>query len=494
MLPAAVAGALLAWVGTAPGVSLGINWDTAGYVADLASGRQGAGATPWSSHYALGPLYALGMAVVRPFGGAPLDGVRLLGALALAGSAALVAAMTLRVTASRLRAGLAAAAFLACWGTWRLVLSWEDNVLALPFGLAALAVTLRSAEGWTLRTSLLTGLILGAGTLVSWQGALWLGPVAYGAALAGERSRPALIRLGDVAGVGLGLCLARAAWALGFAAFGARDPVARLLGIAFARPEPSFFPSSLAELAGLLVRARTVLRHVGLGVLQAALDVGPEEPRTRPLALAIGALVLACALALAIRSGLRRARSPEAARAHLLAASLALCLLGAAAYVDLPSDKYKRYDFLPPLAAVAVGSSRVRRLGPVLLGVAFALGLGHAVVRVRASHAALPQRLPPGYHGRGGETWFAHLRRLRHESPQACGFVFALDELAHARYQLEIQAALWSELPAPRVVGDPAVVATWPRPLPVVAPAALRPRPCERLSEAARRTLAPEPR
>lgn len=487
---AAIVGASFGWIGTGPGVSLGINWDTAAYVSDLASGRQGPGATPWSSHVALGPLYACGMALVRPFGGTPLDGVRLLGALALAASAALVAAMAGRATGSRVRAGLAALAFLAWWDTWRLVLSWEDNVLALPFGLAALALTLEHAERWPLRASLLAGLCLGAGTLVSWQGALWFGPVAYGIALAGTQPRSLLRRLRDVTAVGVSLCLARVMWALGCAALGAQDSAGRLLGIAFARPEPSFFPASLGEFLGLLARGRTVLRHVGFGVLQATLDLGPDDARMRSLVLAVGAGALICSLALAIHSGQRRGESQQALQRHLVAAGLLFCFLGAALYVDLPADKYKRYDFLAPLAALVLANGRRARLGPILLGAVILLGTSHAVVRVRAAHAALALREPDGYHGRGGETWFTHFRRLHRASPQACGFVFAFDELAHARYQLEIQAALWSELPAPRVLGEPSLVAGWPRPLPVVRPSASTPRPCEVVSAAAQRLLA----
>ena len=139
------------------------------------------------------------------------------------------------------------------------------------------------------------------------------------------------------------------------------------------------------------------------------------------------------------------------------------------------------------LLAAGIGAWQARgpsRTRPWLL---IAPLLAGQLVLAIASHghfrAALVQAQPPGYHTRDGETWFAFARRLRARTPDRCGYLFTFEEVRHARYQLEIPAALWSELPGAAVLDVPPDAAAWRRPLPA-APAA--PRGCEWVSPAAR--------
>ena len=94
-----------------------------------------------------------------------------------------------------------------------------------------------------------------------------------------------------------------------------------------------------------------------------------------------------------------------------------------------------------------------------------------AVTWAREYRTQLSEREPRGYHGKNGMPWSMYFRSLRQKHPQACRFVFVMDEaLAHGRYQLEIPAGLWSELPDHVIVGDPAQTGFWPRKVNVVAP------------------------
>ena len=90
--------------------------------------------------------------------------------------------------------------------------------------------------------------------------------------------------------------------------------------------------------------------------------------------------------------------------------------------------------------------------------------------------------------GHGRKPWFAYTRSLGRAAPSACSFVFAFDEVSGAKDNLEILAALLSELPDPLVIDAPPTAPAWPRPLPLSSAAELAAhgRGCEWLSPAAR--------
>ncbi len=491
LLGAAGAGGLFGWVATSPSLSLGINWDTAAYAAEVASGRLGWSAVPWSSHYALGPLYVAGAALARLVGGTVLDGFRLLNALALGVTAALVAAAAGRLSGGRALALGIVGWWLAWWGLVRLACTWEDNVLFLPFGAAALVLALVRAPEWRPRDGLVAGALVGAGSLVSWQAAAYLFPPLYAACAVGGSPRPLVRRARDGALIVLAFLAARIAWAVFYAVTSRGVPLRTLLATLFARPEPSFFPRGLHGWWELARAWRSVLRHLAVGFLQV---LGPwwreGSPRGAALVLA-GVAILIIALAAAVLTW-RHARHTRIPTAHLIAATAAALLVASALYVDLPVDKYKRYDFLPLVIALALAAAlgRTRAARRPWLVLAPLLGLQVFLAAFSHSHftAALATAQPAGYYTRDGETWYAFARRLRARTRDRCGYLFTFPEVQHARYQLEIPAALWSELPGAQVLDAPAEAATWRRPLPV-APAAPTLRGCEWLSTDSRNTM-----
>jgi hypothetical protein len=114
-----------------------------------------------------------------------------------------------------------------------------------------------------------------------------------------------------------------------------------------------------------------------------------------------------------------------------------------------------------------------------------------------ASYATLDEsvigRRVPGYHGIPGEgSFFRHFRTLRQANPSACAFVFDASEVAHGRWNPDITANIWSELPAHYIIGNPAEMGTWRRKLRVLDPRSARTvlSGCEWISPAAQRTLA----
>ncbi len=461
VLGAVVLGLIMGWAGTSASWSLGINWDTAGYMTDLASGRQGPFALPWTSHVGLGPLFSLGIHAAQFFGGTALDGVRLLTALALGAAAAIHVDVASRLSGSRWLGAVATTLFLLSWGTAMLVFTWEDNLLFLPWVLAAMRIGIVRGACWRWRDTIVAGALLGGGTLMSWQAAMYLPPVAY---LLLSRGTGRRLHLVGMVGTMLGV---RALWAACLIALGS-ESVGAVIRQVFGRPEPSFFPKGLAGWLDLFAHWPTVLRHLGMGVMAQAGPYVTDARQARAVADVVGVAMLLVVGVLIWWSGRRR---PCGLRGLLV--GLLLLLLASALYLDLPADKHKRYDFLPPMLSwIAVAGlaavSRGRRLKVAVTFFVLLVG-----VSTWASHARQWTQIlhlqPPGYHTREGMTWFGYARTLRRKTPLACGYVFSLDEVLHARYQLEIQSALLSELPGLVVVGDPALVADWPRPLPVTA-------------------------
>jgi hypothetical protein len=343
---------------------------------------------------------------------------------------------------------------------------------------------------------LTAGLLAGAGSLVSWQAAVYLVAPLYVSAAFGGPGRPPWGRLRDSAAALLAFFGARVGWALFYWLTSTGLSLGALLSTLFARPEPSFFPRDAHGWWELARAWRAALRHVGVGVLQM---VGPwwreGAPRGSGLLL-LGAAVLVLAVAasvLSLRFGraARQTASDAPPTLHLLIATTTALLIASALYVDLPSDKYKRYDFLPLMVALVLAAGlgawqahRPSRTRPwLLLAPLLAAQLILTVASHRLFRAALVRAQPPDYHTRVGETWFAFARRLRARTPDRCGYLFTFEEVRHARYQLEIPAALWSELPGAAVLDVPAEAAAWRRPLPGANAA---PRGCEWVSPAAR--------
>jgi len=196
-----------------------------------------------------------------------------------------------------------------------------------------------------------------------------------------------------------------------------------------------------------------------------------------------------------------RSRKGNGGPLHFIAAAFLLMTLMAAIYLDLPVDKYKRYDYIPAFISLAFAvlarpatSSGLRKNARIFVCLAAAILVGQGVAAFRWNrqwYAKLPSTAPKDYAGHGNQTWFAYMRETGRQTPNACSFVFSFDEVSHARYQLEITASLLSELRQPEVIGAPPSAREWPRRLPLAdtRSAAASLRGCEWLSPGAKRLL-----
>src|SRR5687767_391738 len=112
LVAAALLGFLWAWCATSGPFVMGINWDTASYLAAFASGQSGWTETPWNSHLAVGNVYILGAAVTRALGGTWIDGARLANALSVAAATTVLSGTAARLLQARWHGLVVATAWL----------------------------------------------------------------------------------------------------------------------------------------------------------------------------------------------------------------------------------------------------------------------------------------------------------------------------------------------------------------------------------------------
>jgi hypothetical protein len=465
-----------AWSISSDSLAVRLNWDSANYIGLYASGSANWSMLPWNSHFALGPIYWIGQALVAPFGGGVLDGVRILNALALA-----VAAMGFLFGARRLcedawfAAGFTALYALS-WGVGILVLTFEDNVLYLPWVVWSLSWALSRIGQWRPRDSVVCGALVAGGSLVSWQAGLYLFAPLLVASFLGGSGRTVSRRMGDASLCGVASIVFVCAWVLFHAITSDGLTTRQLFSVLLSRPEPSFFPKDWNEVLRLIGSPNRIARHLGTGLMYEAGPIALESHAVRSILPQLGLVwFLLVAGAAVVASFWARIRD-EASLRRIRVASIVIVLLAltavTAVYVDLPSDKYKRYEYLPLLlsllGAAVVGSglgflARTfwRRMAAFFLALAvvsqIALVLGHA----RRYRAEIETRQPPGYHSRDGVPWYVYFRRLRSATPDRCIYLFTQDELSHGRYQLEIAAGLWDALPDHCVIGEPGEGQDW---------------------------------
>jgi len=495
----AVIAFLLGWLATSPAWSMGVNWDTSGYAIELARHSPWS-RTPWNSHYGVGHVYWLAVHAGQWLGWTPLDGLRVLNAVALTTSALVIYWCAIRLRVAPPLAALAAGVYLTSWGTLVLVFTWEDNLLFHPPALASLALCLVRLDAWRWRDALAAGLLTGFASLMSWQGAAFVLPAVGVAVFLGHPPRRWWTRLGHGALVPAGLAVARLLWVAGYWLTSQGLAFRDLLTVAFERPSPNFLPCGLAGWAALPGRWRELVAHVGLGL---AHEVGPgvrEATASLRASLVMGAVGLALSALLLVGVCLVLRRRIGRRVQFVVLAFVAL-LATAAVYLDLPADKYKRYDFLPMVTALglvvlggAASAHPSRPFRRAMAGALVAIVAGQIALAChwhRQWYARLPTARPPNRASHGDQTWFAFFRSLKRAAPGACAFVFTFDEVAHAGDNLEILAALVSELPDPIVIDAPPAAGLWPRPLPLAARTEVvaRLRGCEWISASARPRL-----
>jgi len=500
---AALIAASIGWLCTSPSLSMGINWDAAGYAADISRGTVW-GSPPWNSHYGVGHVYWLMMHFMPLVGMTALDGIRASNAIALAWSAVALTFCVRAIGHPARMALVVACLYLTAWGTLILAFTWEDNVLVHPAALTALAICLARIDSWRPRDSVYAGALVGIASLMSWQGAAYIFPAGYAALVAGEgrawwrRTRDALL-------VPIGLVIMRTAWVCIFWLSAPKLSLSRLLRIAFERPSPNFLPETLSGWLALLGKPREILVHAGIGVTH---ELGPGI-RDMPGIAAYypflgGCLAISGLLLWLIFAVLLRKRTDSKLRFLCVAF---LCLTAASiVYLDLPVDKYKRYDYLPAFAAIGISTcfvwiqdrisrSWIRGICSVAVCL-LVVAQGIAGYRWnRQWYSRLLASDPTNYTGHKGQTWFSYIRSIRRQPPNACSYIFAFPEVSNGRYQLEIPAALYSELDHPVVIGAPEGAYHWPRPLPLgdINSVKASLHGCEWLSESARGLLTAAP-
>ena len=495
---------LFGWVATSPRLLVHINWDAGSFIHQIADGGVRWSSAPWNAHFGMQYMYMLFFWAARFLGGTPIDGARLLDACCLAIVAALLADAGIRVTGSRLIAGLVVAFWASAFVTEFLVFTLEDNLVFLTPATGILWLCAVRAEKWGARESILAGLLAAAAGLMSIQGVIYVLPPLYVAVVLRRREISAWLRARDA---GLTL-VALFAGAIGFAGFVSVTSSLRLrlaLSVLFARPDPSQFPKTMAEMGKLLADVSGSLNTLGVAT---SLQLFSNRIVFSPAWLVgIGGLVmlveLAVVVATTVWSWRRRCFGP-----HVFAATLLLFTVATALYRDVAYAYLKRTDFVPLIGGFLViacvqalpASGRLRKIAVLALALLVA-AQSFAAWRWRRAEAGtyvtLDQtvigRRVPGYHGIPGEgSFFQHFRALRQAHPTACAFVFDASEVAHGRWNPDLSGSIWSELPAHIIIGNPAEMAKWRRKMRVLDPQSARKTlsGCEWISPVAQQSLA----
>ena len=496
---------LFGWVPTSPRLLVHINWDAGSYIHQIANGSVGWSSAPWNAHYGMQYVYMVFFWAARLAGGTYIDGARLLGAFCLAIIAALLADAGYRIAGSRLVAALVVALWASAFVNQFLVFTLEDNLVFLAPAAGVLWLCAVRAETWGAGESLLAGLLAAAAGLMSIQGVVYVLPALYAGVVLGGRETPAILRARN-AGITL---LALLGGEIGFACLVSGTsalPLRQALAVLLSRPNPSSIPNSATEAVRLLADVPGSLRTLGLAAsLQLFSNRIPFASSSA--LLGIGGLVLLVEMVVFVATTVwcfrQRRWGP-----HLFATSLLLFTVLTALYRDVQYAYLKRTDFVPLLAVFLLltsvpafsSSTRLRRIVVSVLALVV-VAQGFAAWRWRRAEAttyatldeSVVGRRLPGYHGVPGEgSFFHHFRALRQANPAACAFVFNLSEVEHGRWNPDITASIWSELPAHYIIGNPAVMSTWPRRMRVLDPrsASTVLSGCEWISPAARHCLA----
>jgi hypothetical protein len=490
------------WLATSPRMLVHINWDAGSYFHQIANGTVTWSSPPWNAHYGMQYVYLVSFWVVRLVGGTCIDGARLLNACCLATIAIFLSDAGIRLARCRWVAALAVAFWISAFVTQFLIFTLEDNIVFLAPAAGVLWLcTVREAK-WGAVESLLAGFLVALATLMSIQGVIYVLPPLYvGVVLCGRQV--SWLRRTRNAGYTL---LALLIGMIGFACFISTTSALsaqQALSPMFFRPTSSF-PSTTTAAVDLLLDVSGSLTTIGTA---ASLHVFSNRiPYSSRMVLAIfGAAVLFVQVGLLVVStswcyGQRR-WGP-----HMLAASLLLFTMLTALYRDVPYAYLKRTDFAPLLAAFLFASlarflpsARPRRVAGAVMTLVVAAQLlatwswrqAEAKTYITLDKTVLGRAIP-GYHGVPGEgSFLRHFRALREANPSACAFVFDASEIAYGRWNPDITANIWSELPSHYIIGNPSQMATWPRTMRVLDPrsASKALSGCEWISPAARHTL-----
>ena len=448
----------LATLETSPRVLVNLNWDNGGYVADLATWRNYL-VHPWSAHFAIAPIYAFFANVAQRFHGTVFDGVRLATIAVFTLSSFLLADLLATITDSAVATIGLGCFFATVWVNQFLLLTVEDNLLYVP-----LLVLM-------FRVALLHGRSLSTGVMRS-------RPVRSPGSPSCCRCRRSSTRSPRSGCASSRDRRTRTRTSHASAPSGSRSSVARRRSPASCSGWRSAGQTS-ARCSRSCSRHRThpwrcdthrtgsarSMRSAGpraLSISHSGYWAPPTYGLTRT---SLGLLFVVVVALYGTFLGWRAWRTRS-----VLLGLVALTLVGFTCATPLRVDDgyayLKRFDFMPACLALSVAllvgkrarmATIVGLVAMALAGVQLTLGLAWAQ-RHRDGYTALecpPPEVHPAtaYYGRDGKSWVAYFRDIREAHPDACAYVFDLDELDEGRWWQEVPGALWSELPDHVVLG-----------------------------------------
>jgi hypothetical protein len=512
LVAVALLGVGIGWFFTGPHQLVLINWDNGAYVSQESRSHNLWHNPPWNAHTAINQFYVAGARVVGLFGGTVIDGFRLIDSLCVALSGMLIADCVRRLLGSRLLGGLFALAWMTAWVNVFLALTLEDNLLFLTAAAAIVRLCLLYADGLDVRRSAAVGALVGMAFLLSFQSVLYLLLplytllVSYGRQ---RRWRELGVRLLALFG---GLFAMLIGWALFVAATSHVITIGMMMRAIFSRPVPSSLPSNLGETLHMLGDVNGQLRRLGIAAGYQISHTAYDLPAWGIDWRIVGGLTLGLLLAgnVVLTVWAIRRRS---LRLHLGAAFLLGFTVLTSIYKDVDYAYLKRFDFVPllfvPLVAACLAETRLLERRGVRVGLSVLLGvlvLTQVSLGVRWQRKALaayphleqPNALPHperAWYGRDGKSWFGWFRDIRQTHPQACRYVFSLEDVIDGSWNFDITASLHSEVPAHLVIGDPGAVVRWRYPPHMLKLEDARPlaSACAYVSDGARRLLAAPP-
>jgi hypothetical protein len=462
---------VFAWVCTTPRLIGVINWDNAGYIAEMGRDVYGWSHLPWSSHLGIGQTYFLGVALAQLFGGTVIDGFRLTNGVFFAGGCLAIYRLGTTLTQSR----AIAVSLVALWSTTWVNLHYhfilEDNILFLAPCAALLARCVLRVDAWRPRDSIICGAITLLAFLGSYQALPYLGTPVWAALISPGRSWRR--RLADVGLILGSFVVSLGVWMVVIVATSKLTwPV--LWHQVSMGPVPNFMPQSVGALFAYIFDGHSLFETLGNGVwwnLSFHAYNLPGQPPLSKWTLGLLALLFLVALfgVTTWWSLKQRKLAP-----HLLGATLLLLCFVTSLHRDLVDyTGLKRYDCWPLICVMLIAFylgelvARAPRRTVVIAVTAASLAisvaqfaLGVRWVGIQHAHFYAPQswnkqpHVDAMFYGREGKSWFQYFHDLRRDHRDACQIVLSYGEVSDGSWNYDVVGSLWSELPGHLVVAD----------------------------------------
>jgi len=471
-----LAAVVFAWLCTIPSAVALIDWDSAAYIAEIASGRYGWSHTPWSTHLGIGQEYLLGVWLAQAFGGTVIDGFRIVNALAFAAACWLIFDTAWRCSGGRALAVALAALWATTWVNLHYHLILEDNFLFLAPCAALLRICVLRADCWRPRDSLLCGMFGLLAVLGSYQAMPYIFAAGYAALLSPGRSLRKRMR--DALFVALGFAGSLVVWVT-FTLATSRLTWRALSVQLLMGPAPNYMPRSASAFFSYLFDGHSFFEMLGNGVLWNLSFNAYRLPWTSPISRLTLGLVAALLLLLMFAAATWWSWKHRRFAPHIVAATLLVVTFLTSIHKDeTPYVGLKRYDFLALLTVFLVASllgrwhrlARRRWLATSSLLLVFLVACTQLVVGLRwsvreqaryvttSSWNEFPHPDQMRY-GREGKSWFRYFRDLEREHRNACALVLSYGEIADSTWNFDITGSLYSEVHEHLAIVDDAMIA-----------------------------------